>query len=484
MKTGFLKKWTSGRLFKRAAPFLATLAVLSSCTLAVLLMDSIERQNALRMDFSFNSVTTQSKQAQQVLLELDRPVHAYAIMTPGQEDQALLGLLNRFAATSPMFTYSVENLVSNPMLVNLISSEMEDGAAAADTLVLHCGQTGRTRVLGMLDFLDQRFDADQGAYQLTGLRYEAAISEALLYVSMDSVPVIRLLDGHGEIPEAETEDMEALLKSHHYQVSRVNLLRGDELDPSELLMILSPQKDLQEAELQKITAFLGGGGGTIITSDYHDPDSLPLFDALYRSMGFLRIPGIVVAQSEDRAAYIDSPLFLTPYMEMTEPTAALIGARQTRLRLPGARAFDIVQGDGTLLVDPLLISGQAYVKDVKKAEGTLEMEEGERSGQFYLALLSDRAHPNGTHSRAMILGSSPLLLDSWLKEITYSADFLLRIAAYLSPRESIGLDIAPRQLVRPEMSVSSPWLPVMLIILLPLLVGAAAIPVLMRRRKR
>ena len=64
--------------------------------------------------------------------------------------------------------------------------------------------------------------------------------------------------------------------------------------------------------------------------------------------------GIVVAQSEDRAAYIDSPLFLTPYMEMTEPTAALIGARQTRLRLPGARAFDIVQGDGTLLVDPLL----------------------------------------------------------------------------------------------------------------------------------
>ena len=479
-----MKKLFTNILAKRAAPLIITLAILLVSVLAALAADSIEQRHALRMDFSFNSVTTQSEQTQRVLQTLNTPVHAYAIFTPGQEDQALLGLLNRFAASTPMFSYSVENLVSNPLLVNLLSSQLEDEEAAADSLVLRCEATKRTRVLNMLDFLDQRYDENQGTYLLTGLRYEAAIAEALIYVTMPSVPGIRILDGHGEITAAETAEMEDLLKTHHYQVSRVNLLQGDELDPKELLLVLSPQKDLQEAELEMLLSFTKAGGALIITSDYGDPDSLPLFDALYRGMGFVRIPGIAIAQSEDKSAYIDNPVFLTPYMEMTEPTAALIGAGQTRLRLPGARAFDMLQGDGTLLVDPLLISGQAFIKDVKRAEVTLKPEENDRTGQFYLALLSDRAHPDGTHSRGMILGSSAILLDSWLYQITYSAEFLLRMASYLSPQESISLDIAPKQLVRPELSISQPWLPNLLLILLPLALGAAAVPVLLSRRKR
>ncbi len=485
MKKGRIKGCFSGPRFLRAAPLLLSLTIILVSVLAIVTLDQIERKRALRVDFSFNSVTTGSEQSERVLKSLPFPVHAYAIFTPGQEDQALLGLLNRFAAVSANFTYSVDNLVRNPLLVNMLSSELGDEAVKTDSLVIRCEKTGRTRVLDPLDFLEQRYDTDQQAVLLSGLRYEAAVVEALAYVTMDSVPGIRILQGHGELGEMETSVMESLLSKRHYEISRVNLLHGDTLDPDDdLLLVLSPQKDLDESELDMISRFTQGGGAILITSDYSDPDSLPRFDALYRAMGFLRKPGIVVADGEDNAAYIDSPVFLTPYMEMTEPTAPLIGAGQTRLRLPGSRAFDMTPSEGTTLVDSLLTSGQAYIKDIRRAEATLTMEEGDEKGQFSLALLSDRAHPDGTHSRAMILGNSAILLDSWLHEISYGAEFLLRMADYLSPRESISLDITPRALVRPQMEIGNPWLPNLLIILLPLLAVLPAFPLLYYRKKK
>jgi hypothetical protein len=168
-------------------------------------------------------------------------------------------------------------------------------------------------------------------------------------------------------------------------------------------MILSPQRDLLDSELASIHAFTAAGGNALITSDYNDPDSLPNFDALYRQMGFERKSGIVVAEGADVNAYIDNPLFLTPYMNITEPTAALIGAGQVRLRLPGARAFDIAAQTDSTIVDPLLTSGLAYLKPVARAEVSLAHEQGEEEGQFYLSLLSDYAFPDGTRARAMII---------------------------------------------------------------------------------
>lgn len=477
-------KMKNRKRFKRfSAWFLAFIFILFSL-LAVIALDSAEQKYALRTDFSFNRVTSQSEESKRVLNALPHPVHAYALFTPGNEDQALIGLLNRFAAITPNLTYSIENLVQNPMLVNTLSSSLEDQTVTADSLILFCKETNRTRVLDETDFLAQSFDTDQQAILLSGLRYEESIMEALVYITMDKVPGILILEGHGEISSAETKTMESLLTDNHFAVHRVDILRGDPLDPNRILVILSPQIDLTEEELQKITAFADRGGSMFITSDYLDPDSLPLFDALYRSMGFVRKPGIVVADSEDKAAYTQSQVFLTPYLEMTEPTAALIGAGQTRLTLPGARAFEIVSNSGQQIVSPLLTSGQAYIKKISGIDASLQPEEGDETGQFSLALMSDVAHLDGTHSRAVILGNSAMLLDSYLYETTYATQFLLHLASYLSPEAPIDLAIPPKVLVRPQLIVKESWIPTVIIVLLPLLPLLFALPLLMKRKRR
>lgn len=471
-------------LIARSLPFILSLILVLTGILAAAVFDKLEKDHALRVDFSFNSVTTQSEQTTRIMQSLPYKVHAYALFTPGMEDQSLLGLLNRLASLSPNFTYSKENLVQNPMLVNTISSDLNDEQVTADSLILQCETTGRTRVLNTYDYLEQSFDTAEQNFVLSGISYERSIAEALVYLAMDAVPGIRILTGHGEIGETDTKYMETFLGSHHFEISRVNLLSGDTLNPKDLLMILSPQKDLTDSELKAILEFSKAGGPMLISSDYSDPDNLPKFDSLYRLMGFERKAGIVVAEGADLNAYIDNPLYLTPYMDMTEPTAPLIGAGQIRLRLPGARAFDITAMGDSARAEPLLTSGMAYIKSLEKANQTLAYEEGEETGQFYVALLSDYAHPDGTHARAMIIGNSAILLDSWLHEVTYGAQFLLHMVNYLSPSEPINLDIAPKKLVREQMSIAQPAVPILLIVLLPALTALAAIPVLMKRSRR
>lgn len=470
--------------FQRFLPLLIALGVLVLSVAVVTGVDELERKRALRLDFSFNSVTTQSEQMVKTVQNLRHPVHAYALFTPGMEDQALLGILNRLSALSPSFTYTVTSLVKDPMLVNTLSSKLQDDQVTADSLVLVCEATGRSRVLNMYNYLAQEFDPLQQTYVLSGISYEKSIAEALLYITLDQVPRVRLLTGHGEIGENDTAYMEALLKGHQFEVSRVNLLGGDELLPSDLLVILSPRIDLMEEELKILTDFTARGGSVLITTDYNDPDSLPHFDALYRQMGFERLPGIVVAEKEDTLAYIDNPLFLTPYMAETEPTAPLIGAGQSRLRLPGARSLGIVAAGSTARVEPLLTSGMAYIKRVADANKSLDRLDGEPEGQFHLALLSDYPAPDGTRARAVIIGNSAILVDSWLHQVTYGGQFLLHMVNHLSVQEPIQLDIAPKTLVREQLQIKQPWLTSLILIALPLLVVCAAVPVLILRKRR
>ncbi|MDD4080629.1 MAG: Gldg family protein [Eubacteriales bacterium] len=469
----------------RRGAILLGLVVFTALAIAVaLIADYVESRYALRADLSYNRLTTQSDATDAVLASLPADVHAYALFTPGSEDQALLGLLSRMAAKSPRFTYSVDSLVKNPLLASRISSDLRDQAVSADSLLIISEETGRNRVLDITDYVRQSFDNQSQAYYISGFQYEKKIAEALVYVTIGQVPQVRILDGHGELGEGQTSALEELLARHNYQVSRVNLTRDGALDPAHPLLILSPQKDLLAHELATIQQFTGQGGSLLVTSDYGDPDELPNFDALYRSYGFEKISGIVVADEEDTAAYINSPIYLMPYMVLTDITAELIASGHTMLLLPGARAFEAPNESTNPLVTPVLTSGIAYIKDVNKAGATLLPEAGDRQGAFDLALLSSLALPDGTRSQALILGNSGMLTDSWLYENTYSQEFLLHAISYLSPQNPIELDIQPKAAVRPQMVIPSMSLPMIAVILPPVLVLAAGAVVLYRRRRR
>ena len=458
-----------------------------SILLAMLLSlgaQALESRFALRYDFSFNGVTTQSEESKKVLDALKRKVHVYALFTPGQEDQALIGLLERFQAYSKNFSFSLENLAQNPGLAGMISSSLTDAQVSSDSLIVYCRETDRARVLNGIDYIAQSYDANSGSYYVSGVTYEKSLSEALVFVSTEQLPVLQVLSGHGELSPDETTALEGLLVKYNYAFIRLELLRGDALDPAYPLLILSPEKDLSQAETKTIDAYCQAGGSMLITRDYSRDLRLPNFDALLRGYGFETQEGMVIAHEDSSGSYFESRAVLMPYMQNTQATLGMMAAGQTALILAGSIAFrEPPPADDRLTTQVVLRSGNAYLRQLDDQTSGIDIQPGDPSAVFPLALLADKTFENGMHSRAFIIGNSSVFTDSWLQGNTYSGEFLLNIVNYLDPGDPINLVIPPKNAIRPPMTIASPWLVSLVLVSLPATVLVFALVVLPRRKR-
>lgn len=456
-----------------------------ACVLTVVAADYLESKYDWQLDYSFNNITTQGEATENLLDSLTRDVRMYAVFSDGSEDSQLIALLNRYQARTPHITWSQENLTRNPLLLQLASSYGDDSAVNSDCLIIRCEETGRTRVLTAEDYIERTYDAEQGLYTITGWQYEKSISEAILYVTADSLPRMQLLSGHGELDEASTTVMEDYLTSANYDLSRVNLLTDGAPDPDAPLMILSPTKDLSETELQMLTDYVQAGGDLFITVSYTDPDELPNFYALYRLYGFEPIPGLVLEDEARTDAYYESIPNLIPTMLTTDATGTLVAAGYDTLILAGARALETpTQQDSALSVYVALESTEgAYIRTLGAGSTvSIERQADDRTGPFALALCASRVFDGGQSSRAFIIGNDSMFLDNWMYAYTYSGELLLQVSQYLQGKPPVDLNILSRPAVRQQLNVSNAAAPVVLLTLLPMLVAVLAVAVLLPRR--
>lgn len=458
-------------------------ALLAAC---VVMTDYLEDHNGWQLDCSFNAITTQSEATLHMLDALTEDVHIYAVFSQGYEDAQLIALLDRYQARSPHVTWSMENLSQNPLLLQLASDYTDDAAVSTDCVIIRCEATGRTRVLTGEDYIAYGYNTTSGLYEITGWTYEKSLSEAILYVTMEDLPRIQILAGHGELTESETAVLEDYLVSANYEITRVNLLSGDAPDPGFPLMILSPTRDVTQEELQMLLSFAQSGGSLFITVDYTDPASLPNLYSLYRLYGFEPIPGVVIADAADKGSYLESQANLLPYMLSNDLTGVLVTGGADFVILSGARALETpADTDSNLLTYVVLESGEtAYIRTLP-GDGsaiTIEQQEGDRSGAFALALCADRAFDTGIRSRAFIIGNSSLFLDEWMYSYTYSGELLLQTAQYLQGKAPVNLDIIARDAVRPQLSFDSAAAPAVLLTLPPFIVAVLAVAVLRPRK--
>lgn len=453
-----------------------------------LLTTHLETAQGWRVDYSFNAVTTQSDTTLQVLRQLAHPVHLYALFNRGQEDAPLIELLNRYAAASPLVTWEHADLSLNPSLLQQFHNPATGEAVKNDSLIVSCEATGHYRILSPADFVSLSLNTDKGVYEVAGLKYEQQITSALLAVTQAKVPRVRIAQSEGELLEADLNIWTALLRRNAYDVDFVNLEdQSLTLDPTDTLALLSPTKDISDAALKRISEFCEQGGSLLITCDYTDPlDRMPNVGALLRSYGFLPKNGIVVASKDEPGSYYDKVrIDLLPTMLATEATAPLLSAGTTTLLMTGSRAFATpTEADRNLETEVMLQSGeQAYLRDFSGTSMSLDRQPGDEEGPFALALNARRVTTAGEISRAAVLGCSTLLTNSQLQSMTDTEVFLLTLMRHLNANAAVSPDIAVKAAVRPSLSPVSITPGLLLTFALPVLVLAAALIVLLPRRR-
>ena len=473
------------KLRRRAANWILCLLAAAVAVAAVGAADALESRFAARIDLSFNSVTTQSEATAKALQSLDKDVHAYVLATQGNTLTDLNALLDRYQAATPRFTWSQESLSRNPLLLQWMSDDVSDSAVTGDCVIVRCADTGRTRVLTWEDYMSFGYNPDSGAYEFTGLTYEKALTEAILYTAADEIPALQLLSGHGELTAAETAVLEKKLTEANYAPLRVNLKNGDALDPAAPLLILSPTLDVDEGELSALTAFAQAGGSLLVTVDFTDPDVLPNLYAFYRLYGVQPLPGLVVADEGDRSGYYTSPIELTPTLRSVEGvTDGLVQSGANFLILAPARALDLVGTQSAdLLMEPLLQSGEdSYLRAAQGGSIDITRQAEDPEGPFTLAVLCDRGFGDGTRSRACFIGNSGMFLNDTLYNLTYSNELMQQVLRALMGSSPIDLDILPRAAARPVLAAQGSAVPVILLILPPLLIALLAVAILTPRK--
>lgn len=473
-------RWRHGKL---GALLLAVF--MAACVLLNIGVKALEDACGWTRDLSFNGYATTGEETKKVLDRLERDVELYLLYQSGEVDAYLQNLLNRYQVLSDRIRVLPTDLSQNPGIVTRFQGDV-DNAVEADTVIVNCPETGRYKLLTYQDFMTSGYDVETGEFVLEGLAYEKRLTEAIAYTAQAELPVIGILQGHGELDENALNVLISFLTSNNYAVKTVNLMAGDTLSDVELLLFASLQKDLTDLEMDMISTYAQEGGHFFIMRDYTDPfTGMPNYHAFLRSYGVIPLDGVVVAGEEDKGSYYGNPFQLLPYMESMDMTMQLIAGGMDILLMPYASGFETPQeATGSLTTATVLKSGpNAFVRKVSDGNDSAEKQSGDIEGEISVGLYAHRMYANGNVSRLFAVGSSPLFIWDYIYESSYPEEFLIAMLGEMMPESSVSLEIMASTALRPALTVGSRPIGVALIIAIPLLVLAAGLCVLLPRRR-
>ncbi len=473
-------KWRHGGL-----GMLLLAGFIAVCVLLNVGVKSLEDDYGWRLDFSFNGYATTGEETQKVVDTLTEPIELYLLYDSGEMDEQLYQVLDRYRLLTDLITVIPTDIAQNPGVLTRFKGDA-DTTLEADTVVVNCDATGRYKVLTYADFVTQGYNVEEGTFEIAGLAYEKKLTEALVYVTQAEIPLIGILQGHGELTADDLSSLTDFLQSNNYDSQTVNLLGGDTLDDVDMLLIADPQKDFSADELETINTFAQNGGSMFIIRDYTAPDTLVNYQSLLANYGVIPIPGVVVAGEEDEGSYYGERIYLLPYFTDLDMNQPLISGSMDVLLLAGACAFETPEEtDSVLSAQTVLKSGpNAYVRDPSDGVNTIDYQDGDRIGEMTLAILSARMHANGNISRMFAIGNSTVFTQAYMYQRTFNEEFILQVMGELLPQKTVSLDIMASSAFHPGLTAGSTSTGIALLVSVPLMILLAAVLVLLPRRNR
>lgn len=363
-----------------------------------------------QIDVSTQKLYTISDTTREFLEDLDQDITIYYVVQNGQEDSVVEKMLTRYEELNDHITVEKKD----PVLYPNFTSQYTEEEVQENSLIVVCGD--RNRIVDYSSLYDQEYDYYTGGTNTTGFDGEGQIDSAISYVTTEDLPVIYMLEGHGEytLGTQMTENLELA----NYQTETLNLLSEEQVpEDAGCLMIISPQTDLSEDEADKIISYLEAGGKAMIFADYITEDT-PNLDRVLENYGLTTGDGIVM--ENDTQHYISQlPYLLIPDIESTGFTGDLISDNRYVL-LSAAQSVDPLDTyRDTLTITPVLSTSEdAYLKsDVENME-TFQQEDQDLSGEFYLGTAVTETVEDDKETQLICFGSYSLLDDQLNSQVS------------------------------------------------------------------
>lgn len=133
--------------------------------------------------------------------------------------------------------------------------------------IIKCGD--KMRKLNKSNLVETQFDQNSFQEYITGSTAEQAFTGAIKFVTSDKTPAVYFTEGHGEtsVNTGYTKVKDSLEKNN-IEVKTLNLLSTAKIpDDAEMIVVVSPSKDLTVDEAKRLNDYIKNGGKAMFMLD-------------------------------------------------------------------------------------------------------------------------------------------------------------------------------------------------------------------------
>ncbi len=438
---------------------------------------------ALKIDLTADAVTKISDETKALLRRLDESeTEAEIIYLTGtnDEDADVSDVLRQYDAYSENISLKSENYVKNPAVVTeyQLSPSNNEGI-----VVVASEDSSRFRVI-----YESEMWSSSGSTQ--SFLLESKLTNAIAFLMSDRAINVVMSTGHDE---AEVSVLAAMLEEENMTVTSLDLSTADVPADTDIFMILAPQSDFMQTEVDALDTFLSNGGNVVLAFPFNV--SLPHLEEYAATWG-LNVSDDVILEQDPASSYQQSGMYFYPSVTDNEITSSI----DKNIFASYARSLSS-SGAGDIYASPILTtSGEAYsVPIVDNDFDKDSMEEG----RFNIAYLLEKPL-NGSYDETakLVVTSTPtvwgainvlytnydyIALQSLSESRFGNRDFVLNTVSYMTGVENESIVVPSKSSSTAIMSLSSGQSAIMrliLCVLLPLAVIAAGFIVWLKRRHR
>ena len=242
---------------------------------------------------------------------LQNDITIYVLSPESSMNLDVIETLNRYESYSDHIRVEYVDLKSNPEF----AGQYTDAQVSERSLIVKSDK--RSKYIDYGDLYQMELNYETYGYEMTGYDAEGQITSALHYVTMDDMPKVYLLEGHGET--SLEAGFLSVLEKLNIEYETLNLLKVDEVpEDAGGLIVNAPTADLSKDDAEKIRQYLNGGGNALFIRGY-SREALPNYQSLLADCHVTLAEGMVV--ENDRDYYYQNMLYLLPEVLYDEVTA-------------------------------------------------------------------------------------------------------------------------------------------------------------------
>lgn len=388
-------------------------------------------------------------------------------------------ILNQYEKRSSHIKVRYVDPDKNPGIYKDIDpDELKD--IKANDYVIKCGN--KIKVVNYYDMFDFTYTQDFQSY-VTGSNAEPAITGAIKYVTAEYTPTIYFLTGHSEMSiDKDYSVVKEYLDRNNYDVKEINLLTEEKVpDDAQMIIVASPQKDLAQAERERLIEYMDKGGNAIMMFDPIDQDpDLANFQSFLQGYGVSLNYDIIRENEQSRFLPPNRNTDLVPIIQSTDVTSDLASAGIPVL-VPRSRSINILKNTK----EYIKVNSMMKTSDVAVGE-LIDASRGQNiQGPLNIAV-SVLDEGGYEPSKLIVFGDGDFLSDSVYEGISpYGIYVFFNSIQWMTDEREDEVMILPKKYEQRRLEITQLEANVMaavVMIVLPLIILGLGVYVWVRRR--